>query len=142
MFPNINISIMLIKIILLSKFSILLSINIRSHVKRYSLQFTSYIAGGQLSYGSRQFRVILCHWLSATLALGFGIVGPPYSLIATLGPILRSQLSWKSEKSQLARWGHKVALLLGSSTARGPRTGAKLLIMHYLATTCTILLKF
>ena len=31
--------------------------------------------------------------------------------IATLGPILQFQLSWKSGKSQLARWGHEVALL-------------------------------
>jgi hypothetical protein len=30
--------------------------------------------------------------------------------IATLGPILKSQLSWKSDKSQLARWGHDVVL--------------------------------
>ena len=30
--------------------------------------------------------------------------------IAAFGPILESQLSWKSSKSLIARWGHEVAL--------------------------------
>ena len=32
-------------------------------------------------------------------------------IIATLGSILDSQLSWESGKFQLARWSHEVALL-------------------------------
>ena len=35
-----------------------------------------------------------------------------YLDIATLGSILNSQLSWESGKFQLARWSHRVALLL------------------------------
>ena len=38
------------------------------------------------------------------------------NVFATLGPILKSQLSWRSEKSQLARWGHGVALLSEQTT--------------------------
>ena len=38
---------------------------------------------------------------------------------ATLGSILDFQLSWKSGKFQLARWGHRVVLLL-SGTGRPP----------------------
>ena len=32
-------------------------------------------------------------------------------IIATLGSILDSQLSWESGKFQLARWSHEVVLL-------------------------------
>ena len=39
-----------------------------------------------------------------------------WKVIATLGPILKFQLSWKSSNSQLTRWGHGVALLSEQTT--------------------------
>jgi hypothetical protein len=44
-------------------------------------------------------------------------------IIATLGPILEFQPSWKSCKSQLARWGHEVALLSPGSSQPSPYLG-------------------
>ena len=43
-------------------------------------------------------------------------IGKSILIIATLGSILNSQLSWESGKFQLARWSHRVALLLWKTT--------------------------
>ena len=40
-----------------------------------------------------------------------GSIVQTQSIIATLGSILDSQLSWESGKFQLARWSHRVVLL-------------------------------
>ena len=39
-----------------------------------------------------------------------------YIEIATLSPILEFQLSWRSNKAQLARWGHEVSIFPYTTT--------------------------
>ena len=58
-------------------------------------------------------------WIKALLESGYNIwqkkfhmlrIARTASMIATLGSILDSQLSWESGKYQLARWSHKVEI--------------------------------